>query len=406
MFNSKSHYKFDLKGGDKMEKAQLFWQTYLNLEKEFLDVAKYIYITDESISYSKNRLIKSHCKTQLETFSPLIADLLIRTCIEIEAISKELYYDFGGEKSRGGKDIFFDEDCLKLIDIKCQTHKKVVMVSCSAFNLTKDENVCFKPLREAHKRQGTNWEKAYQAVKHDRYASISQGTVKNLLHAMGALYLLNIYLRKPKLTSKYLEVSNLDFSLGSSIFSVKRPNDKYVISIINNQDIADVLQSDDSPFILKYTDSYYKQVLEANKTMLDEMNNYWVSQPELKEIDFLQQLMRAKEREAKDPRQKLMPLWELSQYRLWKRVPTNLPFEERKKLFISSPEWNGQIRQLNHHLTADELNEDNIQSEIDHAGILYGIELQKRFENVKMYKAFNEAYCELILDTGDIRYNK
>ena len=282
-----------------MEKAQLFWQTYLNLEKEFLDVAKYIYITDESISYSKNRLIKSHCKTQLETFSPLIADLLIRTCIEIEAISKELYYDFGGEKSRGGKDIFFDEDCLKLIDIKCQTHKEVVMVSCSAFNLTKDENVCFKPLREAHKRQGTNWEKAYQAVKHDRYASISQGTVKNLLHAMGALYLLNIYLRKPKLTSKYLEVSNLDFSLGSSIFSVKRPNDKYVISIINNQDIADVLQSDDSPFILKYTDFYYKQVLEANKTMLDEMNNYWVSQPELKEIDFLQQLMRAKEREAK-----------------------------------------------------------------------------------------------------------
>lgn len=140
--------------------------------------------------------------------------------------------------------------------------------------------------------------------------------------------------------------------------------------------------------------------------MLDEMNNYWVSQPELKEIDFLQQLMRAKEREAKDPRQKLIPLWELSQYRLWKRVPTNLPFEERKKLFISSPEWNGQIRQLNHHLTADELNEDNIQSEIDHAGILYGMELQKRFENVKMYKAFNEAYCELILDTGDIRYNK
>jgi len=68
LFNSKSHYKFDLKGGDKIEKAQLFWQTYLNLEKEYLDVAKYIYITDESISYSKNRLIKSHCKTQLETF--------------------------------------------------------------------------------------------------------------------------------------------------------------------------------------------------------------------------------------------------------------------------------------------------------------------------------------------------
>ena len=389
-----------------MEKAQLFWQTYLNLEKEFLDVAKYIYITDESISYSKNRLIKSHCKTQLETFSPLIADLLIRTCIEIETISKELYYDFGGEKSRGGKDIFFDEDCLKLIDIKCQTHKKVVMVSCSAFNLTKDENVCFKPLREAHKRQGTNWEKAYQAVKHDRYASISQGTVKNLLHAMGALYLLNIYLRKPKLTSKYLDVRNLDFSLGSCIFSVKCPDDKYVISIINNKDVTENLYANESPFVLKYTDFYYKQILETNKTVLEEMNNYWTSQPELKETEFLQQLLRAKERESKDPRQKLIPLWELSQYRLRKRIPTSLPFEERKKLFISSPEWNGQIRQCNHHLTADELNEDNIQEEIDQAGILYGMELQKYFENIKMHKAFNEAYCELVLDTGNIHYTK
>lgn len=181
-----------------------------------------------------------------------------------------MYFDFGGEKQRGNKDIFFDEDCLMLIDKKCQTHKKVVMVSCPTFNWTRDEN--------------------------------------------------------------------------------------------------------------------YKQVLEANKTMPDEMNNYWISQPELKEIDFLQQLMRAKEREAKDPRQKLIPLWELSQYRLWKRVPTNLPFEERKKLFISSPEWNGQIRQLNHHLTADELNEDNVQAEIDHAGILYGMELQNALRMSKCIK--------------------
>ena len=29
-----------------MEKSQMFWQTYLNLEKEFFEVAKYIYITD------------------------------------------------------------------------------------------------------------------------------------------------------------------------------------------------------------------------------------------------------------------------------------------------------------------------------------------------------------------------
>ena len=201
-------------------------------------VAQYIYFTDEITTYSKGSLVTSHCKTQLETFSPHIADLLIRTCVEIEAISKELYHNFGGPKAWGDKNLFFDEDCLKLIDIKCKTHQKVVMVSCTSFNLKKEENLCFKPLREAHKRQGTDWEKAYQALKHDRYSSISRGTVKNLLHAMGALFLLNTYNKNVKLTSKYLDVKHLDFSLGSSIFAVKQPSDEYVLKIINNQPSA------------------------------------------------------------------------------------------------------------------------------------------------------------------------
>ena len=389
-----------------MEKAQLFWQTYLNLEKELLEVAKYIYITDEIKTYSNGSLVSLGCKTQLETFSPHIADLLIRTCVEIEAISKELYYKFGGTKTQGPKDLFFDEDCLKLIDIKCKTHNKVVMVTCPNFNLTKEENLCFKPLKEAHKRQGTDWERAYQAVKHDRYSSLNKGTIKNLLHAMGALFLLNIYLKNIKLTSRYLEISRLDFSLGSSIFSVKQPNSNYIIKIINNEDVVDFLQADESPFVAKYTDSYYKEILNANQKMLREMNEYWLSQPELKEPEFLRQLQQAKEREAKDPHKRLIHFWELAQYRLRKKIPASLPFEERKKLLISSQEWNGRMRRQDPHLDADGITEANIQAKIDRVGMLAGIELQERFENLKIHKAFNEGYCELVLDTGDVRYNK
>jgi len=389
-----------------MERSQLFWQTYLNLEKEVLDVAKYIYIADEIMTYSSGDLVALDCKTQLETFSPHIADLLVRTCVEIEAISKELYYKFGGIKACGGKDLFFDDDCLKLIDIKCKTHKKVVMVTCPAFNLTKEENLSFRPLKEAHKRQGTDWERAYQALKHDRYSSLNKGTIKNLLHAMGALFLLNIYLKNIKLTSRYLEISRLDFSLGSSIFSVKQPNSNYIIKIINNEDVVDFLQADESPFVAKYTDLYYKEILNANRKMLSEMTDYWLSQPELKEPEFIQQMEQAKERARKDPRQRVIPFWELAQYRLRKKIPASLPFEERKKILISSQEWNGRIRQHNPHLDANGITEANIQAEIDHAGLLAGMELQQRFENLKMHKAFNEGYCELVLDTGDVRYNK
>lgn len=388
-----------------MERSQLFWQTYLNLEKELLETAKYIYITDEITIHSRGRLVSEPCKTQLETFSPHIADLLIRTCVEIEAISKELYYNFGGPKARGDKDIYFDEDCLKLIDIKCKTHKKVVVVSCVSFNLTKDENLYLKPLKEAHKRQGTDWEKAYQALKHDRYSSLSKGTVKSLLHAMGALYLLNIYFKNIKLTTRYLGASKLDLSFGSSIFSVKRPSAKYVVDIINNHDIMDCLQAAESPFVMKYTDSCYKAVLDANQKMIEEMNAYWIAQPELNEPEFLRQMQEAREAESRDNRQRFVPLWELGKYRFTKMIPPFLPFEERKKLLISSQEWLRR-KQNNPDLKETQITEENIQSFINQTAGMAGIRLIERFENLKMCKAFTEGYCELVLDTGNVRYNK
>lgn len=82
----------------------------------------------------------------------------------------------------------FDTDCLKLIDMKCQTHKKMVLITCSKFNITKDENISFRPLKEAHKQKGTDWERSYQAVKHDRYSSLSKGTVLSLIHALGGFF--------------------------------------------------------------------------------------------------------------------------------------------------------------------------------------------------------------------------
>lgn len=106
-----------------MKKSDIFWQTYLNLEKELIEVSKYIFVTDEITKVENGSEIACSCKSQLETFSPHIADLLVRCCVQIEAISKELYHDIGGVKPRGSNTFFFDEDCLKEIDIKWKTHK-------------------------------------------------------------------------------------------------------------------------------------------------------------------------------------------------------------------------------------------------------------------------------------------
>lgn len=389
-----------------MNKATMYWQTYLNLENEFLELSKYIYITDTTIKIdNRTKEIKSvECKNQLETYSSYIADLLVRCCVEIEAVSKEIYFDNGGTKIRGSNDIYFDTDCIALLNDKWKIADKVVMVVASNFNLQKDENRILTPLKKADERSKTVWSKAYQAVKHDRYNSLYQGNIKALLHAMAALYLLNIYYRDIKLSTKYLDIHKLDMSFGSRIFSLKTPNQNAIVDIINGIKSKEVLKSGDSPYIAKYTDSFCKQVLDSKQKYLEDLNNYWLNQPELHEQAFIQQMMKAKKIEDKNPTQSVIPLWELCKYRINKKAPAHLSFEKRKTAFVQSAEWNGQIRKQNKHLSESELTPENIQGEIERAAILFAIEMEEFFDGQFMYKAFKEGYCEIVLDKGNVKY--
>ena len=62
----------------------MYWPVYKHLEKETLELAHYIHFDDR----------------QLGVYSFYIADLLVRCAIEIEAISKEMYWQNGGEKRK------------------------------------------------------------------------------------------------------------------------------------------------------------------------------------------------------------------------------------------------------------------------------------------------------------------
>ena len=374
-----------------MKKSDIFWQTYLNLEKEAIEVSKYIFFTDEVLVNGKGGIVAQSCNTQLETFSPHIADLLVRCCVQIEAISKELYFDNGGTKARGDSSILFDEDCLKLIDIKWQTHNKTVMVVAPFFNFVKDENRILKPLKEAHKRQGTYWEKAYQAVKHDRYSSLHKGNVKAFIHALAALYLLNLYYRNDSWVTKYQDISKLDYSMGSAIFTVKPP-------VANQLWHGNSPTITESPYVVSYQDVDYQRIEEMQRKEEQALNDYWINQPELREPAFQAQLQEAVEREKKDPHQRVMHIWELAKYRLNKKIPNTLTFEERKVCLINSKEWNGWINQHNKHLSADELTEDNIQKEIDSVGIRWGMEIMKSFQKLEWLPiALNSEICNIYI---------
>lgn len=374
-----------------MKKSDIFWQSYLNLEKEAIEVSKFIFFTDEVLVNGKSGIVAQACNTQLETFSPHIADLLVRCCVQIEAVSKELYFDNGGTKARGDSSILFDEDCLKLIDIKWKTHEKAVMIVAPFFNFVKDENRVLKPLKEAHKRQGTYWERAYQAVKHDRYSSLHKGNVKAFLHALAALYLLNIYYRNDSWVTKYQDISKLDYSMGSAIFTVPTP-------------VANQLWDDnkptitESPYVVSYQEADYQRIKKMQHDELQALNDYLITQPELHEPAFQAQLQKAIEREKEDPLQRVMPIWELAKYRLNKEIPISLTFEERKARLVNSNAWNSWIYQHNEHLSADELTEDNIQKEIDSVGTCWGMEIMKTYQKFEWLPiALNSEICKIYI---------
>lgn len=374
-----------------MKKADIFWQTYLNLEKEAIEVSKYIFFTDEVLVNSGGGIVAQSCTSQLEAFSPHISDLLVRCCVQIEALSKELYFDNGGTKPRGDTSILFDEDCLKLIDIKWQTHNKVVLVVAPFFNFTKDENKILKPLKEAHKRQGTYWERAYQAVKHDRYSSLQKGNVKAFLHALAALYLLNLYYRNESWVTKYQDIPKQDYSMGSAIFSVKAP-------VVNQPWYGNMPTHSESPYVVTYSDQDYRRIEAIQQKEHQALNDYWSKQPELHEPAFVAQLQAALDREKNDPKQRVMHIWELAKYRLNKKFPSTLPFEERKALLINSSEWKSWGRTSNNDTQSIELTEDNIQNEIDSIGTSMGIQIMgqyQKFEWVQM--AMSSEICKVYI---------
>lgn len=374
-----------------MNKSDVFWQTYLNLEKEVIEVSRYIFITDEITVRKDGAETTQAYDAQLNTFSPHLADLLVRCCVQIEAISKELYHANGGTKPRGDKTLFFDEDCLKLIDMKWATHNKRVLIVAPFFNLTKDENRVLRPLKEAHKRSGTYWEKAYQAVKHDRFASLKYGNVKAVLHALAALYLLNVYYRNDSWAIPYKELRKIDYGLNSSIFAVNPPK-------VEQLWYDNIPQQSDSPYVVRYKPEEYKRIEEMQKSDADALNDYWSKQPELQDPEFVAILSEEKKKHQQNPTHRIMHVWELAKFRLKKMLPSTMPFEERKRLLLGSEAWNCWVYQNNKHLSVDEITEDNIEKEIENVGISWGIDIEKRYNTLKwIFLATNEAMCEVYI---------
>ena len=241
-----------------MENINLYWPIYKNLENELLKLSEEIHFDDY----------------QLNVYSVKICDLLLRTVVEIEAISKELYFDNDGEATldENGKDRppYFDAECLAHLESLWILSKKQVLISATTFYFEKDENRILTPLRNAYKRGGCSWSKAYQAVKHNRTHDITskkrgttpKGNLKNLICAMATLYLLNIYYKNEKLENftQNLAIPFTDVRLGSDIFSVRTYKPTTFSFLFNgNNALKDI--ANEATYIVKVTESSYEKII-------------------------------------------------------------------------------------------------------------------------------------------------
>ena len=245
-----------------MTVPNLYWPIYKNLENECLAVANYIHFTDD----------------QLGVYSAIIADLIVRCSIEIEALAKDLYQQLGGNMSPidditgTPRDPYFDTDCLDLLEQKWKLSKKQLKLTSINFYFTDIKHQIINPLHKANKRRtsGSKWKQAYQAIKHDRKNSLAKANICNLIHSMGALYILNLYYKDDRIDigRVYLNDANFDSRAGSEIFSTftVKATSLSMSKDMDDSNIQGFSESDleKSIFIIKYDDKSFIEMHESH----------------------------------------------------------------------------------------------------------------------------------------------
>jgi hypothetical protein len=222
--------------------ANMYWVVYKNLEKEVLELTYSIQFSDNQYEYLKNdgsrpeaaeKLLSELEYIKMPVYSLKSANLLVRCCIEIEALVKELTH----RKDKEVKDTPtiasnkpIDMGCrLKYLKNIWSLDKKIILVSCPNMYFEKAENKEFTPFNYINESVD-DFYKAYNSVKHDRAVNIYKGNIRFLMRAMAALFLLNLYYKDK--TYKIGTEENmkddiifygkkLELSYDSDLFSVK-----------------------------------------------------------------------------------------------------------------------------------------------------------------------------------------
>ena len=193
-------------------RQEFFWPIYKQIENEFKELSLYIHID----------------KKQLNTYSIKISDLILRTVSEYENLAKELCKKNSIkflDKNKHSKKIVNFHEYIEKLDQKYEINRKVVTFSYDNAEENFDTGrMPFKKIeiKIGNKNKNTwSWYQAYNLIKHDRIKNYRKANVLNLIDAMAALFLLNIYYKNEAFYEEEPEDAINKINAFSDIFGVQ-----------------------------------------------------------------------------------------------------------------------------------------------------------------------------------------
>ncbi|MDY0278130.1 MAG: hypothetical protein RBQ97_08595 [Acholeplasma sp.] len=213
------------------------WSSYWNFENQLQRIAHTIYIDEK----------------QLSTYSNEIGDLFLSITSKIESISRSLYIehivpfkiDSGAVKEFNGEKFKFDYDFITEFEKRVNLTRKILILNSNIFHF--DDDVVITPFSHALMKKphrGGDWYYSYdnedsvvtkvpwlddyQSLKHNYMDSLSKcGTITNVIHALGALYILmlcsDFYMKRSTVSRNDYDLTDTQV-LKSTIFRVECGN--------------------------------------------------------------------------------------------------------------------------------------------------------------------------------------
>lgn len=204
---------------DRQEFCNIYWKYYKSIEKDFLNTIRFVELDLGSNGLYDSSLLPSN-KGNSEVYSTEYVRLYLATCSEIDVICKAICKILGDTQSKnmpGYTSTIFGD--ILFNDI---TNREVRILPANGLIIKP-----FSNWKSGSSYNAPDWWPLYNFVKHNRINNYKDANLKNVINALGGLYIFEMYLIR-KITKNIVNPNNPDVpNSRSELFEINNWNSKF-----------------------------------------------------------------------------------------------------------------------------------------------------------------------------------